>query len=60
MKRLSSDPYVRGWTWAYSEFKKGTPLNEIEEKADNAFDFNEFDRGAMEAVRDMQNMENKT
>lgn len=51
---------MRGWNWAYSEFKKGTPLNEIEEKADNAFDFNEFDRGALEAVRDIQNTENKT
>ncbi|ASU00667.1 hypothetical protein FDI46_gp131 [Aeromonas phage AS-gz] len=25
-----------------------------------AFDFNEFDSGALEAVRDMQNTENKT
>lgn len=55
MKSLSSDPYVRGWNWAYSKFKKGTPLDEIEEKADNAFDFNKFDRGALDAVNEIRN-----
>ncbi|UYD58060.1 hypothetical protein GHHBBDOD_00205 [Aeromonas phage avDM4] len=56
---MKSELYKRGYKWAFDAAKTQS-LEEIEEKADDAFDFNEFDRGALDAVRDIQNTENKT
>lgn len=56
---MKSELYKRGYKWAFDAAKTQS-LEEIEEKADNSFDFNDFDRGALDAVRDIQNMENKT
>lgn len=55
---MKSELYKRGYKWAFDAAKTQS-LEEIEAQADNSFDFNDFG-GAMEAARDMQNMENKT
>lgn len=56
---MKSELYKRGYKWAF-EAAKTQSLADIEAKADNSFDFNDFDRGALDAVHDMTNMENKT
>lgn len=56
---MKSELYKRGYKWAFDAAKTQS-LSDIEAKADNSFDFNDFDRGALDAVRDMADMENKT
>lgn len=62
---MKSELYKHGYKWA-CEAAKTRPLADIkaqadiEAQADNSFDFNDFGRGALDAVRDMTNVENKT
>lgn len=59
---MKSELHKRGYKWA-CEAAKTRPLADIEAQADNSFDFNDFndfDRGALDTVRDMTNVENKT
>lgn len=45
--------FKKGYHWAFTSYLKGIPLKEIEDQADNSFDFSDFDRGALEAVRNL-------
>ncbi|APU02082.1 hypothetical protein [Aeromonas phage Riv-10] len=56
---MKSDLYKRGYKWANKAHQDGDTLQDIEDKADNSFDFNDFDRGALDAVHDLRK-ENKT
>ena len=42
----------RGYNYADKELKKGTDINLLYEKADNQFDFNDFDRGILDRLRE--------
>lgn len=56
---MKSELYKHGYKWA-CEAAKTRPLADIEAQADNSFGFNDFGRGALDAVCDMTNVENKT
>tara|TARA_R110000822_G_scaffold5961_1_gene25257 strand:- start:1034 stop:1213 length:180 start_codon:yes stop_codon:yes gene_type:complete len=47
----------RGYNYADKELKKGTDINLLYEKADNQFDFNDFDRGILDRLREQDNGE---
>lgn len=54
---MKSDLYKRGYKWAFDSHKSGISLEEIAERADCAFDFNAFDRGALDYVSKHENGE---
>lgn len=49
-----SERFKQGYKWASDYHGRGHTLEEIEDYADNSFDFDDFDRGALAAVRDIQ------
>lgn len=47
----SESPRERGRKYAESELREGTPAEVLSSFADNPFDFNDFDRGVLDAIR---------
>lgn len=47
----SGSKYEKGYEWAKSEYAKGKTKAELEQYANNPFDFDDFDRGALAYLR---------
>lgn len=46
------DKFSDGYNYADAELKKGTDKETLYRQADNAFDFDDFDRGILQMLRE--------
>ena len=56
--RTEQEEWDAGYKWAVDAYtRERKSLEEIEQMADNAWDFREFDKGALEAISDLKKLE---
>jgi hypothetical protein len=55
--RSVEEEWRAGYQWAVQAYISGKSLEEIEQIADNAWDFRDFDSGALDAVSDLRIVE---